>query len=108
MIFLLNLLIAAIASIGTAQNSGNGTTDDLELMFKKMEQDVQLFKRKMESLLLPQNRCTTQIMEKCSMGNYDGCASSLPVPTCPGTSDFASQACGDGTKCGAIYDFNTR
>jgi len=41
------------------------------------------------------------------MANFDGCASSLLTPTCPGGSDFASSACGNGTQCGAIYDFNT-
>jgi uncharacterized protein YegL len=88
-------------------SAGNGTTDDLELMFKVMEQDVLRFARHMETLILPLNKCTEKVFGDCLYGSYDGCASSLPTPSCPGGSDFASTACdASGTTCGAIYDFN--
>jgi hypothetical protein len=101
------LLMTICASKSEAANSGNGTTDDLELMFQKMKTDVLRFARHMESLLLPENKCVSKVLEDCTIANYDGCVSTLPLPKCPGGSEFASEACGDGTKCGAVYDFNT-
>ena len=99
------LLFMSMVALNKAQ-SGNGTTDDLQLMFKIMESDVLLFARYMEGLLTPQNKCTDKVLKACASANYEGCASALPSPKCPGGSDFASSACGNGTKCGAIYDFN--
>jgi hypothetical protein len=101
------LLMTISASKSETANSGNGTTDDLELMFQRMETDVLRFARHMENLTLPDNKCVSRVLEDCAIANYDGCVSTLPSPKCPGGSEFASDACGDGTKCGAVYDFST-
>ena len=100
------LLMNISTSKPEAANSGSGTTDDLELMFQRMETDVLRFARDMENLILPENKCASRVLQDCAFANYDGCVSTLPSPKCPGGSEFASDACGDGTKCGAVYDFN--
>lgn len=100
------LLVTLVVSKSDTIKSGNGTTDDLELMFQIMEKDVLLFRDHLQSLLLPINKCVSKVLEDCAMANYDGCVSTLPSPKCPGDGEFASESCGDGTKCGAVYDFN--
>lgn len=100
------LLITFVVSKSDTIKSGNGTTDDLELMFQIMEKDVLLFRDHVQNLLLPMNKCVSKVLEDCAMANYNACVSTLPSPTCPGGGEFASASCGDGTKCGAVYDFN--
>lgn len=100
------LVTILITITSEAVNSGNGTTKDLELMFQKMEKDVILFRNDLQNLLLPLNKCVSKVLEDCAVANYDACVSTLPYPQCPGGGEFASEACGDGKKCGAVYDFN--
>jgi hypothetical protein len=46
-----------------AATSGNGTTDDLELMFQRMETDILRFARYMENLILPENKCASRVLQ---------------------------------------------
>jgi hypothetical protein len=79
----------------------------VEHIFNLMESDVLSFRKVVEDLLLPQYKCAPTVFEECDRASYDACVSTLPSPQCPGGVEFSSEACGDGTKCGAIYDFST-
>lgn len=85
---------------------GTGTSADLEAMFKKMEEDTLKLALKMEDLLLPDNKCSTDTIDNCYSANYDGCNSEFPKAECPG-GQYTVKACGTGGKCGALFDFST-
>jgi hypothetical protein len=77
----------------------------IKYALRLMEEDVLKFKAYAEDLVLPQ-KCAPKVSEECERASYDACVSELPSPQCPGGIEFSAEACGDGTKCGAIYDFN--
>ncbi len=57
------LLMNISTSQPEAATSGNGTTDDLELMFQRMETDILRFARYMENLILPENKCASRVLQ---------------------------------------------
>jgi hypothetical protein len=71
-----------------------------------MEPLVLSYRKVVERQLLPENKCAPKVLEECDRASYDACVSKLPSPHCPGGVEFSSVACGDGTKCAAIYDFS--
>jgi hypothetical protein len=87
----------------TTDNSGK---ELVYAILDQMEDDVLNFRRFAEDLILPQNKCASTVSEYCERANYDACESALPLPQCPGGTEFPSEDCGDGTKCAAIYDFS--
>jgi hypothetical protein len=76
----------------------------MKYALRLMKEDVLEFKAYAEGLI--KNKCAPTVFEKCVNASYDACVSELPSPQCPGGIEFSAEACGDGTKCGAIYDFN--
>jgi hypothetical protein len=62
--------------------------------------------RHMESLLLPQNKCSSQTLSRCSEGSFNGCISEMPYAECPGA-EHRILRCGDGNEggCSGIFDF---
>jgi hypothetical protein len=80
--------------------------DIVRHIFKLLESVVLRLKLEAERQLLPENKCAPKVLEECDRASYDACVSKLPSPQCPGGVEFSSVACGDGTKCGAIYDFS--
>lgn len=79
--------------------------DVLEQMMNKITQDTLAFKKHFESLLLKENMCNPLTIEECYEGSYDGCLSELPEASCPGGPEWAIPTCGDGSTCGALFDF---
>lgn len=94
----------ADAETNNAFNSG--TSLDLEQMFQKMEDDTRLLAKQMELFLLPENKCSDEVIRTCTEANYNVCNSELPSATCPGY-DYVIPACGGGQKggCSGLYDF---
>lgn len=102
----LQILLSFVSGVATATDEGTGTSEDLERMFKRMENDARLFAKEMEQFLLPTNKCSEQLNELCSEGNYDACSSELPKAMCPGY-EYVIPQCGGGQEggCSGLYDF---
>jgi len=87
---------------------GDGTVGDLENMFVQMELYTLDWAKHMESLVMPQNRCSLETIKSCSKSSYNGCISEMPYATCPGAENRIL-ACGEGKEggCSGLLDFTT-
>jgi len=83
-------------------------TTELEDMFERMETDTLQLAKYMETLLLQNDKCSAENIQKCSEANYDGCVSEFPSMDCPGE-DFSYPIgqCGSSKEggCGGFFDF---
>ena len=86
--------------------AGEGTSQDLEQMFLRMEYDTVQWAKHMETLILPENKCIKKNLENCSRANFNGCTSELPYATCPGAENRILR-CGKGEEggCSGLLDF---
>ena len=93
-------------SATASATSGGGTSADLTNMFQVMEEETKAWKRKMEELVLPDNKCDPDTLKNCAESNYNGCQSQLPFATCPGAENRIL-ACGKGNVggCSGLFDF---
>ena len=86
---------------------GDGTSENLEQMFQRLEVDTLNWAKHMENLILPQKRCSFETLSSCSHANYNGCISEMPHATCPGGVENRISACGKGDEggCSGLFDF---
>ena len=100
-------IIMMLQQLFVATNAeGEGNTEDLERMFQRMEADTINWAKHMESLILPENRCSSETLNSCSEANYNSCISEMPHATCPGAENRIL-ACGKGEEggCSGLFDF---
>lgn len=71
----------------------------------KIEGDIVDLAAEVESLYA--GRCDDVLLSDCFQGNYNDCLSQFPTETCPGGTNFNIPACGDGSACSGIFDFET-
>jgi len=99
----MSLLLAIIRSLFILLPSAFGDEADLEDLMNKMTSDVRDFAAEIERVY--SDRCTITTLEKCTKTNYDECLSEYPNQYCPGGNVFSVPSCGDGIRCGGLFDF---
>jgi hypothetical protein len=99
-------LILLLISPSPSSAADDETSEVLKDMFGQMESYTLQWARHMESLLLPENKCSSQTLSRCSEGSFNGCISEMPYAECPGA-EHRILRCGDGNEggCSGIFDF---
>jgi hypothetical protein len=78
---------------------------EFDQLQKKVEQDVLQLRNIAEKAYL--NRCDTETLERCYMANYNGCASSFPVPECLVGDEFKFDQCvSSQSSCSSLWDMS--
>ncbi|KAL3928520.1 MAG: hypothetical protein SGARI_005010 [Bacillariaceae sp.] len=84
------------------------TSDDedrFQLLKNKLEDELFNFGRRVVELH-DSNRCNPDLLGLAAGSNYDGCVSSHPSQTCPGTVSFGgSDLSNEFCQCGFLFDF---
>ena len=78
---------------------------NLDRVVSKMEQDILELASQVEALY--QERCDTELLARCTQGNYHECQSELPTQQCLGGEDLVLEACGDGMTCSSLWDLRS-
>jgi len=97
-----NLLLAVFLLL---QLSLTGAGDAaFDALIAKMEADVLELALRVEDLYT--SRCDATSLSQCYQGNYNDCDSEFPNQQCFAYEELALPACGDGTKCSALWDYS--
>ena len=105
-ITLIHLILILISPSPSSANGDDTTSVVLKDMFGQIESYTLDWARHMESLLLPDNKCSQETLSKCSEGSFNGCISEMPYAECPGA-EHRILRCGDGKEggCSGLFDF---
>lgn len=98
--------IVATTSIITGECLANAATFDKEqevkTILERMSSDVLAFRDEIEAAY--SQRCSTDMLSRCSRGNYNDCSSTFPNQMCMDPSELVMQQCGNGQSCNALLD----
>jgi len=99
-------LILLLISPSPSSAADDETSGKFLEMIINIEGETLQWARHMESLLLPENKCSYQTLSRCSEGSFNGCISEMPYAECPGA-EHRILRCGDGNEggCSGIFDF---